>query len=166
MSLPTDGGDGDGRTRLVLRGGPPAWATAAAVPVVALALIANRLGGDGMRQQVGEPLPPWVVALGTVVLAAIVTWRAATTRAELDGSTLRCRNLLVAFDVAWADVEELRVQRRAGLVVVDVRVRNLRRTHRLGAATRFGGAEADEVLRLLAAHPQAGPLLDDPGAGA
>ena len=148
---------------VVLRGGPPAWITAVAAPIVALALIANRLGGDGMRQQVGEPLPPWVVAVGTVVLAAILSWRAATTRAELGATTLGCRNLLVGFEVDWADVEELRVRRRAGLVVVDVGVRNLRRTHRLGAATRFGGADADEVLRLLAAHPGAGPLLE--GAG-
>ena len=148
---------------LVLRGGPPAWVTAVVVPVGALALIANRLGGDGMRQQVGEPLPPWVVAVGTVALAAIVAWRAITTRAEVSSHALRCRNLLAGFEVAWADVEHLRVIRRVGIVAVDVRVRNLRRTLRLGAATRFSGAASDEVVALLRSHPQAGRLLEHPG---
>jgi hypothetical protein len=53
------------------------------------------------------------------------------------------------------------VLRRWGLVVVDVRVRGMRRRLRLGAATRFGGDEADLVLDVLRAHPAAGALLSD-----
>ncbi len=153
MSSPSDG------PVLVLRGGLPSWLAAVAAPVVALALLGQRLAVDGLRQQEGEPASPWVVAALTVVLAGFVTWRALTQRAEVHPDRVRCRNLLVTFEVAWADVERLEVVRRLGLVVVEVHVRNLRRRHRLGAATRFSGPESDELLGLLGSVPAAGALL-------
>lgn len=145
---------------LVLRGGLPSWLVAAAAPVVALALLGQRLATDGMRQQEGEPASPWLVAVLTLVLAVFVTWRALTQRAEVHRERVRCQNLLVTFEVDWADVERLEVVRRLGLVVVEVHVRNLRRHHRLGAATRFVGPESDELIGLLGSVPAAGALLD------
>jgi len=145
---------------LVLRGGLPSWLLAGASPVVALALLGQRLASDGLRQQEGEPASPWLVAAVTLVLAGFVTWRALTQRAEVHRDRIRCQNLLVTFEVDWADVERLQVVRRLGLVVVEVHVRNLRRHHRLGAATRFAGPEADELLGLLASVPAAGALLE------
>jgi len=145
---------------LVLRGGLPSWLLAAVAPVVVLALLGQRLAADGLRQQDGEPVSPWFMALLTLGLAAFVTVRALSQRAEVHPGRVRCRNLLVTFEVDWADVERLQVVRRLGLVVVEVHVRNLRRHHRLGAATRFAGPEADELLGLLASVPAAGALLE------
>ncbi len=144
---------------LVLRGGLPSWLVAAAAPVVALALLGQRLATDGMRQQEGEPASPWLVALLTLALAVFVTWRALTQRAEVHRDRVRCQNLLVTFEVDWADVERLEVVRRLGLVVVEIHVRNLRRHHRLGAATRLVGPDSDELLGLLGSVPAAGALL-------
>lgn len=144
---------------LVLRGGLPSWVLAVVAPVAALALLGQRLATDGMRQQEGEPTSPWLVAVVTLLLAAFVTWRALTQRAEVFRDRVRCQNLLVTFEVDWADVERLEVVRRLGLVVVEIHVRNLRRRHRLGAATRLVGPESDELLGLLGSVPAAGALL-------
>ncbi|MFM7064068.1 MAG: hypothetical protein ACKO04_11340 [Actinomycetes bacterium] len=151
-------GPGDGPV-LVLRGGLPSWLLAAGAPVVALALLGQRLAVDGLRQQDGEPVSPWLVAVLTLGVAAFVTVRALSQRAEVHAERVRCRNLLVTFEVEWADVERLEVVRRLGLVVVEVHVRHLRRHHRLGAATRFSGPDADELLGLLGSVPAAGALL-------
>lgn len=153
---------------LVLRGGPPSWVLAAAAPVVALALLGQRLAADGFRRQEGEPASPWLVAAVTLVLAAFVTWRALTQRAEVHRDRVRCQNLLVTFEVDWADVERLEVVHRMGLAVVEIHVRNLRRHHRLGAATRFAGPESEALVGLLGSVPAAGVLLrrsdlDHPG---
>ena len=144
---------------LILRGGLPSWLLAGAAPVVALALLGQRLAADGFRRQQGEPASPWLVAAVTVVLAAFVTWRALTQRAEVHRDRVRCRNLLVTFEVDWADVERLEVVRRLGLAAVEIHVRNLRRRHRLGAATRFAGPESQELLGLLGSVAAAGVLL-------
>ena len=144
---------------LVLRGGLPSWLVAAAAPVVALALLGQRLATDGMRQQEGEPASPWLVAVLTLVLAVFVTWRALTQRAEVHRDRVRCQNLLVTFEVDWADVERLEVVHRLGVAVVEIHVRNLRRHHRLGAATRFAGPESDELIGLLGSVPTVGALL-------
>jgi hypothetical protein len=144
---------------LVLRGGLPSWVLAGVAPVAALALLGQRLATDGLRQQEGEPASPWLVAVVTLLLAAFVTWRALTQRAEVHRDRVRCQNLLVTFEVDWADVERLEVVRRLGLVVVEIHVRNLRRHHRLGAATRLAGPESDELLGLLGSVPAAGALL-------
>ena len=159
MNTPSDG------PVLVLRGGLPSWLLAGAAPVVALALLGQRLAADGFRQQEGEPASPWLVAVVTVLLAVFVTWRALTQRAEVHPGRVRCQNVLVTFEVDWADVERLEVVRRLGLVVVEVHVRNLRRRHRLGAATRFAGPESDELLELLGSVPAAGALLAAATAG-
>jgi len=153
MSEPSDG------PVLVLRGGLPSWLLAGAAPVVALALLGQRLAADGFRRQQGEPASPWLVAALTVVLAAFVTWRALTQRAEVHRDRVRCQNLLVTFEVDWADVERLEVVHRLGLAVVEIHVRNLRRRHRLGAATRFVGTESEELLGLLGSVPAAGALF-------
>ena len=150
---------------LVLRGGLPSWLLAGAAPVVALALLGQRLAADGFHQQEGEPASPWLVALLTLVLAGFVTWRALTQRAEVHRDRVRCQNLLVTFEVDWADVERLEVVHRLGLAVVEVHVRNLRRHHRLGAATRFAGPESEALLGLLGSVPAAGALLARAGQG-
>ena len=105
---------------LVLRGGLPSWVLAGVAPVAALALLGQRLATDGLRQQEGEPASPWLVAVVTLLLAAFVTWRALTQRAEVHRDRVRCQNLLVTFEVDWADVERLEVVRRLGLVVVEL----------------------------------------------
>lgn len=148
---------------LVLRGGLPSWLMAGAAPVVALALLGQRLAADGFRRQQGEPASPWLVAAVTVALAVFVTWRALTQRAEVHRDRVRCQNLLVTFEVDWADIERLEVVHRLGLAVVEIHVRNLRRRHRLGAATRCAGPESEELLGLLGSVPAAGVLLDRDG---
>jgi len=148
-----------GNRRVVLRGGSPAWLTAALLPIAALGLVANRLSGNGMEQGIGEPVAPWLIAIFTVVGGLVLAWRAATQRTELAADVLVCRNLLVSFEVPWTHIEQLVVRRRLGLVVVDVRVHRLRRMHRIGAATRFAGQESEAVLNILARHESAGALL-------
>ncbi|MFM7068152.1 MAG: hypothetical protein ACKOYM_01710, partial [Actinomycetes bacterium] len=146
---------------LVLRSGPPAWCVAAATPLLVVFLVGRRLADDGLRRQFGEPISPWWMLVVTVALAVFVVWRAVTQRGECAPDALRCRNLLVTFEVAWIDIERLQVVRRLGLVVVDVHVRGLRRAHRLGAATRFVGSQSDAVIGLLRAFPaSSGRLVD------
>jgi hypothetical protein len=143
----------------VVRPGPPAWLLAVLVPVAAVVVVLWR----GLERGPGEPAPPWVVAVLTVVLALGVAWRAVTQFVALGPDRLTCRNVLVSFEVPWERVEALDVERKAGVVLVAVRVQHLRRTHRLGAATRFAGHEAEAVLDRLRAHPVARRLLvEDP----
>ena len=146
---------------MTLRPGPPAWATAVAAPLVAVALVAFRALGPGLARTPDDPVPPWVLAVLTVVVGLGLTWRALTQRAELADDALTCRNLVTTFTVGWDQLDRLEVVRRPGLVVVDIHVRGLRRRHRIGAATRFTGDESDLVLDVLRAHPAAGALLVD-----
>jgi nucleotide-binding universal stress UspA family protein len=151
----------------MLRPGPPAWLLAALAPTIAVALVLWR----GVERSAGEPAPPWVVAVLTVVFAVAVAWRAVTQYVDLGAEGVVCRNVLVSFEVPWDRIESLEVERKAAMVLVAVRVRNLRRTHRLGAVTRFAGHEAEAVLDRLRAHPHAGPRLVEgpdgpPGADA
>jgi hypothetical protein len=144
---------------LDLRPGPPAWALAVLAPLVAAALLLYRAAGPGFARTADDPVSPWWVVGPTLVLAVWVSWRAVTQSATLDDEALRCRNLSSTFEVGWPDVEELEVVRRPGLVLVEIRFRTVRRSHRLGAATRFAGEEAEAVLDVIRAHPVAGGLL-------
>lgn len=148
--------------RVELAPGPPAWAAAVAAPVVALALVAFRLWTSGLRSGPDDPVPPTLLAVFTVGLALVLSWRALTQRAVLDDAGLACRNLVVSFEVDWDRVEELAVVRRPGVVLVEIRILHLRRRHRLGAATRFPGPEAEAVLDVLRAHPAARERLVEP----
>ncbi len=148
--------------RVELAPGPPAWAAAVAAPVGALALVSFRLWTSGLASGPEDPVPPAVLAVVTMVLALVLSWRALTQRAVLDDRGLACRNLMVGFEVDWDRVEELVVVRRPGVVIVELRVRNLRRRHRVGAATRFAGPEAEAALDVLRAHPGARSLLVEP----
>lgn len=147
-----------------LRPGPPAWALAAAAPVVAIALVAYRAAGPGLTRTADDPVSPWFVVAGTAVLAVWVSWRALTQRADLTPDALRCRNLSSTFEIDWDGVESLQVVRRPGVVVIDIRFVRMRRTHRLGAATRFPGPDAEAVLDTLRAHPMAAALLVERGS--
>ncbi|MFM7063379.1 MAG: hypothetical protein ACKO04_07790, partial [Actinomycetes bacterium] len=137
---------------LVLRGGLPSWLVAGATPVLVLALLGQRLASDGLRQQEGEPVSPWFVALLTLGLAGFVVVRALSQRTEVHPDRIRCRNLLVTFEVDWADVERLQAVERMGLVVVEVHVRHLRRRHRLDAAIRFAGPDHMNMPLPLSCH--------------
>ena len=142
--------------------GPPAFLAALAAPVVAVALIASRAASSGLSSGPDDPIPPLVVAVVTIVVALVLSWRCLTQRASLDIDVLRCRNALVNFEIPWEQVERLDIVHRLGIVVIDVRILRLRRRHRIGAATRLAGAEAEAMLDMLRAHPVAASLLHDP----
>lgn len=153
---------GPGGRRPILVGvGTPGLAVALAAPLVAVGLVAARASTSGLASTADDPAPPLLLAAVTVALALVVSYRALTQRAELSGDRLACRNLLVTFEVPWDRVERLERRQRGGVVTVDVVVRNLRRPHRVGAATRFAGDGAQVVVDLLRAHPAAGALLVD-----
>ena len=142
--------------------GPPAFLAALAAPVVAVALIASRAASSGLSSGPDDPIPPLVVAGITIVVALVLSWRCLTQRASLDIDVLRCRNALVNFEIPWEQVERLDIVHRLGIVVIDVRILRFRRRHRIGAATRLAGAEAEAMLDMLRAHPVAASLLHDP----
>jgi hypothetical protein len=143
--------------------GPPAFLAALGAPVVAVALIASRAASSGLSAGPDDPIPPMLVAVLTVVVALVLSWRCLTQRASLDIDVLRCRNALVTFEIPWEQVERLDIVHRLGIVVIDVRIMRFRRRHRIGAATRLSGAEAEAMLDMLRAHPVAASLLHDPG---
>lgn len=143
-----------------IRRGTPALVAAVAIPLIAVVLVAVGWSRGGAP---GEPVGPGTVAVVTLVGAAVLSWRAATQRAQLGPEDLWCRNLTVGFAVEWDRVEALRVVRRAPLVFIEVRVADLRRAHRVGAATRFGADDeaVAEVLGALRAHPRAAAVLEE-----
>ena len=156
-------GTGGGPRPIELRAGPPAFVLALAAPFVGLLLVGYRAMSSGLSSGPDDPLPPWILAVVTVVAGVVIGWRAATQRALLDDEVLRCRNLLVTFELRWETIERLTTTRRFGITVIEIRMRGIHRRHRLGAATRFTGHEADAVRDVLTVHPGAGPLLtDDP----
>lgn len=141
--------------------GPPARVMAVVAPVVAVVLVGVRAASSGLSATGDDPVSPWIVAVLTVAAGAWLGWRSVTQHAVLGESTLWCRNLVTTFDVEWDRVEDLEVMRRGPVVVVEIRVRSMRRRHRLGAATRFPGENGEAVLDVVAAHPVAGALLVD-----
>ncbi len=141
--------------------GAPARVLAVLAPVVAVALVAARAARDGLAATPDDPVSPWLLAVLTVGLGCWLGWRALGQRAELAPGDLRCRNLVTAFAVDWDRVESLIVTRRGPIVVIDVRIRSHRRRLRIGAATRFAGDDADAVLDMVKAHPEARHLLLD-----
>lgn len=96
----------------------------------------------------------------TLLVAAVLAWRAVSQRASLSDEGLSCRNLTTSFTVTWDRVDRIEVVRRLGLVVFDVHLTGTRRRHRIGAASRFGGEEAVVVRDLVAALPAASAKLD------
>ena len=141
--------------------GPPGYALAVAAPVVAIALVAYRASTSGLWSGPDDPVPPLLIAVITIGVGLAIGWRSLTQRARLGWDHLRCRNALVTFEVAWDDIERLDVVHRPWVVIVEVRIRGLRRRHRIGAATRLVGHEADAVLDMLRAHPVAASLMHD-----
>ena len=142
--------------------GLPGRLLAAVVPVVAFGLVAASARRGGLDATDGDVVPPWVLAVATLAGAVVLSWRAATQRAVLDAAGLRCRNLLVSFEADWDLVEVLRVERRGPFVTVDLVLANLRRSHRIGAATRLAGPSAAQVLGLIRQVPAASARLGDP----
>lgn len=145
----------------VIHPGPPSWVVTVVAPVVAIGLVAARAAASGLSATSDDPVSPWIIAVLTIVGAVWLSWRSTVQRAELNEVGLVCRNLVTTFHVDWDRVEELEVVRRGPLVMVEIRVRSLRRRLRLGAATRFAGDGSDVVLDVIRAHPAAGPLLVD-----
>ena len=146
---------------VVLHAGPPAWLLAAVLPLGAIALIWFRTSRSGLSAGPDDPVPPVVVAVLTLVAALVLSWRALTQHAVLDGTGLHSRNLTVTYRLEWEKVERLDVVERPGLQIIEVRMHGMRRRHRLGAATRLGGDEAHAVLDALRAHHVARELLRD-----
>jgi hypothetical protein len=142
-----------------LEPGSPARATAVALPVAAVVLVAVGASRGALATDAQSPLPPWVVAVLTVLGAAVLGWRALTQHATLDDERLVCRNLTSTLRLHWSTIEELRCVHRGSLVMVEIHLHGVRRRLRLGAATRPSGRASDEVLARLAAHPRAGALL-------
>jgi hypothetical protein len=145
-----------------LHAGPPAWALAAVLPLGALALVWFRTAQSGLGSTPDDPVPPVFVAVLTLVIVVVLAWRALTQRAVLDDAGLHSRNLTVTYHLDWDKIERLDVVERPGLQIIEVRMRGMRRRHRLGAATRFGGDEAHAVLDAVRAHHIARELLRDP----
>lgn len=137
----------------------PAWILAAAIPLGAAGLVLVGASRGALERTAGDPVPPSWVAVATVIVALVFGWRAATQTATLDAHGLVSRNLTSTVRLDWSTVEELRVVRRPGLVMIEIHVRGTRRRLRLGPATRWQGAPASMIESTLAAHPQAGALL-------
>jgi len=156
-------GDGDGvdpgAGAVVLRAGAPGRLLAVISPLAAIALVSFRFATEGLADGDGDPVPPAVLAVVTVGVGVVLGWRAATQRATFDPVGVRCRNLVVGFSVDWDLIEEVVVHRRGGLQVLDLRFGHLRRRLRVGAATRFVGAEAASVLEHLGRLPSAADRL-------
>lgn len=153
-----------GRSELQIDAGLPARLTAAAIPLVAVVLVASAAARGAMTTGPDSPVSPWIVAVLTLAGAVLLSWRASRQVAVLDDDGLWCRNLGSTLRLDWSMVQELRQVRRPGVVAVELHLVGSRRRVRLGAATRPAGAAADEVAAALAAHPRAGALWvpDDP----
>ena len=145
---------------VTIHGGPPSVALAAALPLAAIALIWRGASTSGLSATDDDLVSPWLIAVLTLAVGGVLGWRALTQRAVLSESGVRCRNLTTSFTVAWDRVERIDVVHRFGLVVYEVHLSGVRRRHRIGAATRFAGDEADVVRDLVAAHPAASSKLE------
>lgn len=143
-----------------IHAGTPSMLLAAVIPLVAITLIWRGATTSGLDSTGSDPVSPWIIAALTVLLGAALGWRALTQRAELTAEGLRCRNLTTSFTLPWDRVEQIEVVHRLGLVVLDVHLSGVRRRHRIGAATRFAGEDADVVRDLVAAHPEASAKLE------
>lgn len=133
-------------------------------PLAAVALVGFRVATEGLAAGPEDPVPPVVLAVATVVAGLVLGWRGATQRADLDPSGIRCRNLVVGFEVDWDLVDSVVVHRRGPVQLVELHLSHLRRHHRLGAATRFAGGDAEALAGRLAAHPRVAERLvvDEP----
>lgn len=145
--------------RLELYPAAPARLLAAVIPLVAVGLVSLGAARGAMEPGADSPVSPWLIALGTLVGSILLSWRALTQHAVLDGDGIVSRNLTSTVRVRWSSVEELRQVSRPGLVLVEIHAHGARRRLQLGAATRWAGHEADEVAAQLASHRRAGALL-------
>lgn len=144
-----------------LAAGLPARLLAAVIPLAALVLVLVGLARGGLTTAPDEPVPPAAVAVLTLLAAIVLSYRSLNQCAELAPDRLVCRNLLVSFAVEWERVDALVVVRRPGVRFVELHVSDLRRRHRVGAATRFGSEHGDDVLGVLRSHPRAAAVLVD-----
>ena len=148
----------------VLRVGGPGIALAVLAPIAAVALVAFRVATEGLAAGAEDPVPPVALAVATIIGGLVLARRAATQRAELGPEGIRCRNLVVGFDVNWDLVESVVVHRRGPVQLVELHLEHLRRHHRVGAATRWNGSSADAVRSQLTSHPRVAERLvfEDP----
>jgi len=147
-------------TVVALRAGSPGRILALGAPLGAVALVLLGAQRDSLVASSTDVVAPSVVAVVTVIAGLVLGWRAWTQRAELDESGVRCRNLLVTFDVDWGLVESLRVERRGPLVLLELVLVHQRRSHRIGAATRRSGPSSEAVLAAVSQVAPASLRLD------
>ena len=148
--------------QLTLRANRPAQLLAVLAPVLAVALVAFGGVSGGLSGADSEPVAPWVVAVCTVLGASLLSWRALRQVAEVGPEGVASRNVAGSFRASWNQVEEIRVLHRGPLVLVELRLSGLQRWSRLGAATRFAGHDADEVVATLSAQPEVAARLVTP----
>lgn len=148
-----------GGSALRLMPAAPARLLAVAVVAGAVALVLLGATRGAWERTPDDPIAPWIVAVVTLVGAAVLARRAWTQQVVIDDEGIVARNLTSTARLHWSTVEELRQVRRPGLVVLDVHLRGTRRRHRLGAATRWPGRPAEQVLDELGRHPWAAALL-------
>ncbi|MBU6216113.1 MAG: hypothetical protein KGR17_05870, partial [Acidobacteria bacterium] len=137
MDRPVTGADGadgaDGAERpgrsgeraaesLTLRSGAPGLALAVIAPLAAVALVGFRVATEGLAAGPEDPVPPVVLAGVTIVAGLVLGWRAASQRADLDPNGIRCRNLVVGFEVDWDLVDSVVVHRRGPVQLVELHV--------------------------------------------
>ncbi len=137
----------------------PARAVAALLAVAAVGLVLIGTVRGGMERGADDPIPPWMVAVLTVVAGFVLAWRALTQSVEISSEGLVIRNVISTTRIHWSMVEELRVVSRPGLTTIEVHLLGTRRRNHLGAASRWAGRGAEQVLGQLAGHEVAGKLL-------
>jgi hypothetical protein len=150
--------------QLVIHASAPARVTAVAIMAAALVLVGSALTRGSTAADADSPIAPVWIAVLTLAVATVLARRAWTQVAVLDRDGIRTRNVTSTVRVPWQSVEELSVLRGTGVRAVEVQVRGLRRSVRLGAATRWSGPLAEAVTAQLRSHPRAGALLrvDEP----
>lgn len=148
--------------QLTFRANRPAQLLAVLAPALAVALVMLAARRGGLSGAESDPVAPWVVAVCTVLGASFLSWRALRQVATLCADGVASRNVAGSFRASWNQVEEIRVLHRGPLVLVELRLSGLQRWSRLGAATRFAGHDAEEMVDALSAHPEVAARLVTP----
>lgn len=128
--------------------------------MVVVGALRNGLGRSVLEEGVHDPVPPWGVAVLTVLGAAFLAWRVLTQEVVISSAGLVVRNMSSTVRLHWSTIEELRRVDRPGLSVIEVHLRGTRRKLHMGAATRWNDDSADEVAGLIASHPISGDLFE------
>jgi hypothetical protein len=147
---------------LLVRPHLPGRLVAVLGPVLACTLVLLAARRGGLEQGDGDPVAPLLIALATVLGAFVLSWRALAQYAVFGTEGLEVRNVAGSVRARWSDVEEVRIEQRGPLVLVDLRLRGLRRWTRIGAATRVAGPASERLRAELSDHPAVSALLVTP----